>query len=116
MPDDKVVLLALLKDAAWRLPVLLALAAGLGMAIAARGPARIRRAAAIGLALLLLAELAGALAGLVPLWLLGRGRSGLEMMSLVMGRLGLAISLLRAVGFVALVWALVKALRAAPAD
>lgn len=112
MVDIQTLLVTLLKDAAWRLPVLVALAAGLGMTIATRGPARIRRVAAIGLSLLLLAEVAGALLGLLPLWLLGQGRPGLEMMSSVMGGAGLALSLLRAVGFVALVWALVKALRA----
>jgi len=105
----------LLVSIGYRLPILIALGIAVVMVLdTPRG--KVRGVALWGLALLLVASLAGGVLSVVPLLLIASGNfGGLGAMNTLLGVAHFAMSLLEATGFILLAGALVQALRAAAA-
>lgn len=105
----------LLVSIGYRLPILIALGIGLVMVLdTPRG--KVRSVALSGLGLLLVTALVGGLLSVVPLLLIASGNfGGLGGMNSLLTVGHFALSLLEAVGYILLAWALVQALRRAPA-
>ena len=113
---DNTTTISLLVAVGYHLPTLVALA--IALAMLAGGPrSRARTVAMTGLAILMLCTLVGAVVTVRPVLFMGNGR--LEMLrtlnSVVLG-VHATVALGQALAFVMLGWALVRALRAAPAD
>jgi len=101
----------LLTSVGFRLPILITLGIALVMVLdTPRG--KVRAVALWGLALLLVAALMGGLLSALPLLLIAGGNfQAVSMMNMLLGASHLALSLVQAVGYILLAWALVQALR-----
>jgi hypothetical protein len=101
----------LLTSVGVHLPVLIALGIALVMALdTPKG--RIRSVALWGLAVLMLAQLGGGMASVLPFLLLAQGDfSALGSLQPLLTALHVGLALLQAGGFILLAWALVHALR-----
>jgi len=104
--DVMMALSLLLKNVVYHLPVLIVLVATLIIVLSRTEPGKLRNAATIGLILILFTRL---LSSSFPLLSLLLGYDYLRLGMLTSG-LGFALSLLYAIGFGLLAWALVKAL------
>lgn len=101
-------LLALLDALLWRLPLLIALAAGFSLLL--RGPGTpSRRMGLLGLAFCLAAVLVDALLGMLPMALLAQGgAASLTRLGSIMRIAGLFDHVLLAAGLLLLAWALAR--------
>jgi len=101
----------LLLSLGYRLPILIALGVALVMLLdTPRG--RVRTVALAALGLLLVTTLVGGLLSVLPLLMIAGGNfAGLGGLNTVLNVAHFALSLLEAVGFILLAWALVQALR-----
>ena len=109
--DSSSLLLSVLSMIGVRLPVLIALCVGLVWVVGAPRDAA-RSGALAGLVLLLVANLGGVVANVVPLWMVSNGDfTAISAMSAVLGGVQFVLSLLSAFGIVLVIWALVRVLR-----
>ena len=109
--ETSTLLTTLLVSIGYRLPILIALGVGLVMLFdAPRGRARV--AAMTGLGLLFSTTVLGGVAGVLPLLLIARDDfSGISSINTLLTGLHLVLSLVEAVAFIVLAWAVVQALR-----
>ncbi|MGH8053799.1 MAG: hypothetical protein ACREP4_07750 [Stenotrophomonas sp.] len=109
--DPSELLSTLLVSVGYRLPILIALGIALVMVLdTPRG--KVRGVALWGLALLLVAALVGGVLSALPLLLIAAGNfQAVGMMNTLLSVSHLVLSLLEAVGYLLLAWALVQALR-----
>ncbi|WP_312709148.1 hypothetical protein [Stenotrophomonas sp.] len=114
--DGTTLLVTVLSLVGVRLPVLIALCVGLVWVVGSPRDAT-RTGALTGLLLLLLASLGGMAAGLLPMWMVSSGDfSAVSRMSAILGVLHFILAMVKAIGIVLVVWALVRLLRARPAS
>lgn len=109
--DSTSLLSTLLVSIGYRLPILIALGVALVMLFdAPRG--RVRAAAMTALGLLFSTTVLGGVASALPLLLIARGDfSGIGSINTLLTGMHLVLSLVEAVAFIVLAWAVVQALR-----
>jgi len=111
MSTDTNLLMTLLSLVVVQLPVLIAVTAGLVLAVGAPRTAA-RTGALVGLSLLGASCLLGLALSALPLWLVGRGDfASISALTQVLGMARFALNLADAFGLVLVVWALTRALR-----
>ncbi len=109
--ETSTLLTTLLVSIGYRLPILIALGVGLVMLLDTPG-SRMKTAAMTGMGLLFGTTLLGGLATVLPLLLIARGDfDGIGSIHAVLTGVHVVLSLVEAVGFIVLAWAVVQALR-----
>lgn len=113
--DNTELLTNLLLSIGYRLPVLIALGVALVLLLGV-AKTTARTAALWALSLLMAVTLLGGVLTVLPLLMIAAGNfEGIRGINGVLGVLRFGLSLLEAVGFVLLAWAVVRALRGQPA-